>query len=74
MKILFACGGTAGHINPALATAAVVRKHHPDAQIRFVGNPNGMEGRLIKRRATTFLRSSSRASTAPCPPRPARTT
>ncbi len=54
MKILFACGGTAGHINPALATAAVVRKHHPDAQIRFVGNPNGMEGRLIKKAGYDF--------------------
>ena len=26
MKILFACGGTAGHINPALAIADLLKK------------------------------------------------
>ena len=31
MKILFACGGTAGHINPALATANYIRSRYPDA-------------------------------------------
>ncbi len=47
MKVLFACGGTAGHINPALSIAAALRKRHPDAVIRFAGNPDGMEARLV---------------------------
>lgn len=47
MKILFAAGGTGGHINPALAVAGTVREHHPDAQILFVGTAEKMEARLV---------------------------
>ena len=47
MKILFACGGTGGHINPALAVAATIKEKHPDAKIAFVGNEKGMESRLV---------------------------
>ncbi|MGN1131658.1 MAG: UDP-N-acetylglucosamine--N-acetylmuramyl-(pentapeptide) pyrophosphoryl-undecaprenol N-acetylglucosamine transferase, partial [Ruminococcus sp.] len=47
MRILFAGGGTAGHINPALAIAGYVKKQNPDAEILFVGNKGGMEERLV---------------------------
>lgn len=47
MKILFAGGGTAGHINPALAIAGYVREKEPDAQILYVGARGGMEERLV---------------------------
>ena len=47
MKVLFACGGTAGHINPALAVAAVLRQENRDTGILFVGNPERMEARLV---------------------------
>ncbi len=47
MRLLFACGGTAGHINPALAVADTIRQHHPKADIQFVGNPKGMEAKLV---------------------------
>lgn len=47
MKILFATGGTAGHINPALAVASYIRKHYADAQILFVGTSDHMESRLV---------------------------
>ena len=54
MKILFACGGTAGHINPALAVATELRRRVPDCDILFVGNPNGMEATLVPRAGFRF--------------------
>ena len=47
MNFLFACGGTAGHINPALAIAGEIRRLMPDAKILFVGSGRKMENRLI---------------------------
>lgn len=47
MKVLFTGGGTAGHINPALAAAGYLRQKEPDAQILYVGNKGGMEERLV---------------------------
>ena len=43
MRVLFAGGGTAGHINPALAAAGYLRSKQPDAEILYVGNKGGME-------------------------------
>lgn len=47
MKILFTCGGTAGHINPAVALARLVQERKPNAEVLFVGAKGGMEERLI---------------------------
>ena len=47
MKILFATGGTAGHINPALAVASYIRETNKDAQIMFIGTADHMESRLV---------------------------
>lgn len=49
MKVLLSGGGTAGHINPALAIAAKIKKENPDAEIAFVGTPFGMENKLVSR-------------------------
>jgi len=54
VKILFACGGTAGHINPALAVAAALRESGRDAEILFAGNPHGMEARLVPQAGYRF--------------------
>ena len=47
MKVLFAGGGTAGHINPALAIAGYLREKEPDTQILYIGAKGGMEERLV---------------------------
>ena len=47
MKILFATGGTAGHINPALAVASYIRENYPETQILFIGTADHMEARLV---------------------------
>ena len=46
MNILFTCGGTAGHINPAVALARMFRERD-GAGILFVGADGGMETRLV---------------------------
>ena len=43
MKVLIAAGGTAGHINPALAIAGALKKADPTAEIHFAGRKEGME-------------------------------
>ncbi len=54
MKILFACGGTGGHINPAIAIASTIRAKQPEAQILFAGNPKGMEAKLVPQAGFDF--------------------
>ncbi|MFQ9783646.1 MAG: glycosyltransferase [Ruminococcus sp.] len=54
MRILFAGGGTAGHINPALAIAGYVKKQMPEAEILFVGNKVVWKKDLFHRQALTL--------------------
>ena len=54
MKVLFAGGGTAGHINPALAIAGYVRERQPEAEILYIGAKGGMEERLVPQAGFEF--------------------
>ena len=47
MKVIFTCGGTGGHINPAIAVANVLKERCPQAEILFIGAKDGMEERLV---------------------------
>ena len=49
MNFLFVCGGTAGHINPALAVAGRLRELMPDARFLFIGVNDKMEMNLVPR-------------------------
>ena len=48
--MVVAGGGTAGHIEPALAVADAVRAQQPDAVVTALGTPKGLEGRLVPER------------------------
>ena len=47
MNLIFTCGGTAGHINPAIAVANLMKQRHPDANILFIGAVGKMEEKLV---------------------------
>ena len=47
MKVIFTCGGTAGHVNPALALAGYLREKDASTEILFVGAERGLERDLI---------------------------
>lgn len=47
MNILFACGGTAGHVNPAVGLAHLFQQRREDVHVIFVGAQGGMETKLV---------------------------
>ena len=49
MNFLFTCGGTAGHVNPAIAVAGRLREIYPDCGVLFLGAEGQMEMQLLPR-------------------------
>ena len=47
MNVIFTCGGTGGHINPAIAVANTLKERHPDCKILFIGAEGHMEEKLV---------------------------
>lgn len=47
MKVLFAGGGTGGHLYPALALADAMRAEAPAVEVHFVGATRGVEARVL---------------------------
>ncbi len=47
MNVIMTCGGTGGHIYPAIAIADKIKEHHPDANVLFIGTKKGMENQLV---------------------------
>ena len=72
MNILFTCGGTAGHVNPAVALARLFQERHPGCRVLFVGADGGMETKLVPKEGfeiktvtiTNFQRSLAPAAVA----------
>ncbi|MBR4223807.1 MAG: undecaprenyldiphospho-muramoylpentapeptide beta-N-acetylglucosaminyltransferase [Oscillospiraceae bacterium] len=54
MRVLIAGGGTAGHINPALAILSIIKQRDKDAVFLYAGTPDGMESKLVPRANVEF--------------------
>lgn len=49
MKVLLTGGGTAGHINPAVAIAKYIQAKEPESEFLFIGTERGLEKTLVPR-------------------------
>jgi len=54
ISILFAAGGTGGHLYPAIAIAEEIKKQRSGAEIAFVGTKNKIEARVVPERGFAF--------------------
>ncbi len=54
MHILFAGGGTAGHINPALAIAGYIKEVNPETKISYIGTAKKLEAKLVPEKGYDF--------------------
>ncbi|WP_202879759.1 undecaprenyldiphospho-muramoylpentapeptide beta-N-acetylglucosaminyltransferase [Ornithinimicrobium pratense] len=50
LSVVLAGGGTAGHVNPLLATADALRRRVPGVRIQVLGTAEGLESRLVPER------------------------
>lgn len=48
MRVIFACAGTGGHVNPAIAIANIIKKREKNVEILFIGTEHGLENKLVK--------------------------
>lgn len=55
LRVIFAGGGTGGHLYPALAIADEIKRRHPDADILFVGTRGKIESRVVPGRGYPFV-------------------
>jgi UDP-N-acetylglucosamine--N-acetylmuramyl-(pentapeptide) pyrophosphoryl-undecaprenol N-acetylglucosamine transferase len=53
-RVIFTCGGTAGHVNPALALAGLMKEKNPEMEFLFVGAERGLEKDLIPKAGYPF--------------------
>lgn len=47
MRVILTGGGSAGHVNPALAIANIIKVNEPESEIIFVGTSKGLENDLV---------------------------
>lgn len=48
MRVLLCGGGTAGHVNPAIAIGEIIERNEPESKIAYVVTKNGIENELVK--------------------------
>ena len=49
VRVLFAGGGTGGHLFPGIAVASELRRRHPAAHVVFAGSGRALEARVVQR-------------------------
>jgi len=54
LSLVFAGGGTGGHVYPAIAIAEEIRRHHPEAKIAFAGTAKKIESRIVPAKGFEF--------------------
>ena len=53
-RVTFTCGGTAGHVNPAIALAQLMNEKDPNTEFLFVGAERGLEKDLVPKAGYAF--------------------
>ena len=53
-RVIFTCGGTAGHVNPAIALAQLMQRENPKTEVLFVGAERGLEKDLVPKEGYPF--------------------
>ena len=53
-RVVFTCGGTAGHINPAIALAQLMKEKNPGVEFLFIGAERGLEKDLVPKAGYAF--------------------
>ncbi|MCQ2448315.1 MAG: undecaprenyldiphospho-muramoylpentapeptide beta-N-acetylglucosaminyltransferase [Oscillibacter sp.] len=53
-RVIFTCGGTAGHVNPAIALAQLMAAKNPKTEFLFVGAERGLEKDLVPQAGYAF--------------------
>lgn len=53
-RVIFTCGGTAGHVNPAIALAQLLHEKDPETAFLFVGAERGLEKDLVPKAGYAF--------------------
>ena len=59
MHVVFAAGGTAGHLEPALTTADLLVQRDPTTAVSFVGGSRGLEGELVTARGYPLVATTA---------------
>jgi UDP-N-acetylglucosamine--N-acetylmuramyl-(pentapeptide) pyrophosphoryl-undecaprenol N-acetylglucosamine transferase len=83
VNVIFAGGGTAGHVYPGISVAQALRALRPDVRLLYAGTGDAEEARIVRAAGIRYTgvpaagvraRSPLRAARGPCPPRswPAR--